>query len=169
MKNSSKIYCLAMLFFLCASIVSARQSDIIHEDEVPLNIQGYFYSTYKNATDAQWSTVENLGEKSMKVTFNINDLEKAVVYDMSGNLMEEISILKKEKSEYLINSKIIEKYPDSKVLTIKRVTKFNIQGISKPKSYYEVSAKNGKNIVYVFFDEDKQLLKTDNIFNLAVN
>lgn len=169
MKNSTKIYFFAVLCLMLTTISFAQQTGEIHEDDVPLGIQGYFYSSYKNATEASWTIKDYLGEKAYQVSFLISDIEKAAVYDFSGNLVEEISFEKKPKSEFLINSKVEAKYPDSKVLSIKKVTRFNIQGLTEAKSYYEVSARNGKNIVYVFFDEDKQLMKTDNVFNLAVN
>jgi len=54
-------------------------------------------------------------------------------------------------------------------MAVKKVTKYNLQGVKDPKFYYKVSVKKGKNTVFVFFDEEKQLMKTDNIFNLAVN
>ena len=169
MMRTTKISQFTLLCLLFTFSVSSQQSNLIHEDDVPLNIQSYFYSSYRNATEAEWSTADNLGEKSYKVLFNIDDAEKAVMYDLSGNQLEEVSFRKKPKTEFLMNSKVEQKYPDSKILSIKKVTKFNIQGQKQPKSYYEVSAKNGKNIVYVFFDEDKQLMKTNNVFNLAVN
>ena len=169
MKNSTKTYFFAILCLLLTTVVSAQQSEAIHEDDVPLGIQGYFYSSYKNASEASWSIKDYLCEKSYQVSFLMSEVEKAVVYDFSGNLIEEISFQKKPRSEFLMRSKVENKYPDAKVLSVKKVTRFNIQGLKEPKSYFEVSAKNGKNIVYVFFDEDKQLMKTNNVFNLAVN
>ncbi len=169
MKNSTKAYYIGVLLFFCVSVVSAQQTTQIHEDDVPLSIQGYFYSTYKNASETEWRATDHLGEKSLTASFVMDGMDKEVAYDMSGNLIEEVSIYKKTKSEYLLKSKINQKYPDSKLLAIKKVTKYNLNGTMQPKSYFEVSAKNGKNIVYVFFDEDKQLMKTDNVFNVAVN
>ncbi|MGB3466798.1 MAG: hypothetical protein WBA74_16075 [Cyclobacteriaceae bacterium] len=170
MRDSTKILT-ALLLFLCSlNYVSAQEVNPISEDDVPLKILGYFYSSYKHAAEAEWSTVDEIGEKLLRVSFVADDTDKAVLYDPNGELIEEVSFIAKNKSEYLIKSKISKKYPDSKLLTIKKVTRYDLAGMKKqPKSYFEVSAKNGKDIVYVFFDEDKQLLKPDNVFNLAIN
>lgn len=169
MKKSTKFLC-ALVICLCSfTIISAQESDPVSEDDVPLKILGYFYSTYKHASETEWSAFDNVGEKMMRVSFVLDDKEKAATFDMDGDLIEEVDFIPGSRSEYLINTKTSQKYPDARVLTIKKVTRYDLAGDEKSRSYYEVSAKNGKDIVYVFFDEDKQLMKPDNVFNLAVN
>ena len=160
-----------LISMMCLLIVSSgyAQEEAIPEDEVPMSLQGYFYSTYKNAKEVSWTKVNNIGEELIRVTFSMTDSDKNVIYDMGGNLQEEISVRKKTNMDYIMSSKSLDKYPEGKVLALRKVTKFNLQGISNPQSYYEVSVKNGKEIVYVYFDDDKQLMKNDNVFNLAVN
>ena len=143
-------------------------------------VPGELFTYYMGATGGGvWKTTDgglswnNISDGFIKAgsigAITIAPTDKNVIYDMGGNLQEEISVRKKTNMDYIMSSKSLDKYPEGKVLALRKVTKFNLQGISNPQSYYEVSVKNGKEIVYVYFDDDKQLMKNDNVFNLAVN
>lgn len=162
-------YLIAATLCLLMTAQGFAQENILPEDDVPMSLQGYFYSTYKNAKAVQWTSVDNIGEKLIRVTFSMPDADKNVLLDMKGNVQEEISIKKKDNIDYIMSSKSLDKYPGGKVLALRKVTKFNLQGVTVPQSYYEVSVKNGREIVYVYFDDDKQLMTNENVFNLAVN
>ena len=157
------------LIGLLVTFEGIAQETPISEDEVPMSVQGYFYSHYSNAKEVKWSNINNIGEELIRITFSMKDADKNVVMTMNGDIQEEVSVSKKANIDYIMSEKSLKKHPDGKVLALRKVTKFNLQGFTAPQSYYEVSLKNGKEIVYVYFDNDKQLLTNDNVFDLAVN
>ena len=168
MRKTTTQFAVAM-FCLLLAFQSHAQDNLLSEDDVPMSLQGYFYSAYKNAEEVQWASVDNIGQTLFRVTFSMSDEEKNVLLDSDGNLQEEISIKKKDNIDFIMSNKSLEKYPEAKVLALRKVTKFNLQGVSTPQSYFEMSLKNGRDIVYVYFDQDKQLMTNENVFNLAVN
>lgn len=155
-----------LIIFLITSISVTAQDTRIEQDEVPLKIQAKFFGKYKDITDVSW---KRTAEDQIKAHFYTKNRDVSVYYDKSGRMMQVDNVSNKAVLTDEVSAHINERFPGNKILQFKKVTRFYVQGTTGPQHYFEILLKEGKKKSSVFFDGEMNLMKADNVFNLAVN
>lgn len=155
-----------IVILLVSSHSLMAQEVRIDQDEVPLKIQAKFFGRYKEVTDVNW---KSLPEDKIKAHFYTKNREVSVLYDRFGKISEIENISGKAVLTDEVSNHLAERFPGNKIVVFKKVTRFYIQGTSEPQHYFEIILKEGRKKTSVFFNNEMQLMRSDNIFNLAVN
>ncbi len=101
--------------------------------------------------------------------FYTKNREITVVYDRFGKMLEVENSSNKAVLTADVENHLAERFPNNKILEFKKVTRYFVPGTTGPQHYFEILLKEGKRKTSVFFDGEMNLMKSDNIFNLAIN
>lgn len=152
---------------ICALFGIAQAQEVkIEESEVPFKVQAKFYGKYKEAANVKWKSVDDNKFAAMFYTKNRRITAK---YDSRGKILEVENVSQKATFSEEVDSHLKDRFPGAKVHELRKITRYYVEGTTGPQHYYELILKEGKRKTSVFFDGEMQLMKADNIFNLAVN
>lgn len=155
-----------LLILLVSSVSVIAQESRVDQDDVPLKIQAKFFGKYSEISDADWKKDQ---DDQYIAHFYTKNREVSVYYDEDGRLLQIENVSNKAVLTDEVANHINERFPDNKILQFKKVTKFYVEGTTGPQHYFEILLKEGKKKSSIFFDGEMNLMKADNIFNLAVN
>ncbi|MEL6556679.1 MAG: hypothetical protein AAFQ94_00750 [Bacteroidota bacterium] len=143
------------------------QTVVIEENDVPLNVQAWFYKRYDKPKNLQWSTKQISGKKCFAVSFNHKGRLVSSLYDPNGAILEESAvnnnpILSSEIKEY-----VKANYDKFKALRLKSIKIFNTIS-PQPIVYYQLVGKTNQDNVSVWFDSNNQIRKKKDFSGYAL-
>ena len=160
------LFVFAILLMSKPHLVSAQESRV-DESEVPIKVQAKFYGKYSEASDVKWKTEGQSGQ--FIAMFYTKNRKISAKYDENGKILEIENISDKAVLPEEVNIHLEDRFPGAKIVELKKVTLYYVEGTTGPQDYYELLLKDGKKKTSVFFDGEMNLMSADNIFNLAVN
>ncbi len=147
MKN---LFFLIMVSLFGLIVACSPDSEGTDSSSVPAPVKEAFERSNKEVKDMKWYMK---GEK-YEAVYKENGLERAVVYDASGNMvMSEVEILE-EDLPLIIRTYLSESYEGSPILEVEKIT--NGEGV-----FYDIDLKADEGNKELIFDEEGNLVSDD--------
>jgi len=162
-KNILLIACLLLLFGNCF----ARQAQEEEIEEVPLNVQAWFYKRYTNASNVEWNKTNLSGKECFEATFSHKGRQMMALYSNDGSIIEESAVNKKPILSSEIRYYLDNNFDKFKTVSLKSIRIFQ-KTIPEPMVYYQLIGKSGQDSISVWFDSDNQIRKKKDFSGYAV-